>query len=86
MARYRVTIKRSAAKELRGIRRKHLRRITKRIGLLAKNYVGADAHKFSAKPLYRLRQGPYRIAYHPDDKNLLINIFKIGHRREVHNS
>jgi mRNA interferase RelE/StbE len=84
MARYRITIKKSSAKELEDIPKKDLQKIIKRIQTLAQNPRPPRSQKLSAKQLYRLRQGNYRVVYSTDDKNLILDIFKIGHRREFY--
>ena len=38
----------------------------------------------SEEERYRIRQGAYRIVYSVDDQALVVEIFKIGHRREVY--
>ena len=86
MAKYRITIKTSAAKELEGIPRKDLRRIVKRIQKLAGNPRSHGSYKLSGQEKYRIRQGDYRIVYSIDDKDLIIDIVKIGHRREIYRS
>ena len=92
MAKYRITIKKSAAKELEALPKKDLRRIIKRIQSLAENLPphllvedksGGDSQKLSRKEQYRIRQGDYRIVYSIEDKDSVIDIFKIGHRRAV---
>jgi len=84
MAKYRITIKKSAAKELKAIPTKDLRRIVKRIGSLAENPRPPGSQKLSAHEAHRLRQGDYRIVYSINDENALIDIIKIGHRREIY--
>lgn len=34
--------------------------------------------------LYRLRLGDYRVLYKIDDRNRLVTVYAIGHRREVY--
>ncbi len=84
MAKYRITIKKSAAKELEDITKKDLRRIIKRIRALAENPRPQGSQKLSGQEQYRIRQGDYRIVYSIEDKNSLVDIFKIGHRREIY--
>ena len=84
MAKYKLTIKKSAVKELADIPKKDLRKIVKRIQLLCKNPRPIGSQKLSARGQYRIRQGDYRIVYSIDDKELLIDIVKIGHRREIY--
>ena len=84
MARYRIAIKKSAVKELGDIPKRDLRRITKRIQSLADNPRQPGSEKLTAQEHYRIREGDYRIVYLIDDANQVIDIFKIGHRREIY--
>jgi len=84
MAKYRITIKKSAAKELENLPRKTPGRIIKRIRSLAENPRPQGSQRLSARGLYRIRQGDYRIVYTVDDKNRMVDIIKIGHRREIY--
>jgi mRNA interferase RelE/StbE len=40
--------------------------------------------KLSGQDRYRIRQGDYRIVYAIDDEARIVEIVKIGHRREVY--
>jgi mRNA interferase RelE/StbE len=84
MAKYKITIKKSAAKELEDIGKKDLRRIVKRIKSLAQNPRAKGCEKLSGQNRFRIRQGDYRIVYSIDDKDIIIDIVKIGHRREIY--
>ena len=86
MAEYRITIKKSATKELEGIPQKDLRKIVKRIRSLAKDPRPNGSQKLTRQEQYRIRQGDYRIVYSIEEKDLLIDIVKIGHRREIYRS
>jgi len=84
MAKYKITIKKSTAKELEEIPKKDLWKIVKRIQILAQEPRPNRVQKLSHKEQYRVRQGDYRIIYSIDDKDSIINIVKIGHRREIY--
>ena len=84
MAKYKITVKKSAAKELEEIPGKELRKIVRRIQSLVKNPRPHGSQKLSARQCYRVRQGDYRIVYSIDDKDSVIDIVKIGHRREIY--
>ena len=84
MAKYNLTIKKSAAKELQDIPKKELLKIIKRIQSLAENPRPAGSQKLSSRQQYRIRQGDYRIVYSIDDGEFVVDIAKIGHRREVY--
>ncbi len=84
MAKYKVTVKKSAAKELEDIPKKDLQRIVKRIQSLVENPRPTGSQKLSGQEQYRIRQGDYRIVYFIDDKTLIVDVFRIGHRREIY--
>ena len=84
MAKYKITIKKSAAKELEDIPKKDLRKIVKRIQTLAQNPRPQESQKLSGQGRFRIRQGDYRIVYSVNDKDLIVDIVKIGHRREIY--
>ncbi len=84
MAKYKIAIKKSAAKELEDIPKKDLQKIIKRIQALAQNPRPQGAQKLSGQQHFRVRQGDYRIVYSVNDKDLIVDIVKIGHRREIY--
>ena len=86
MAKYKITIKKSAAKKLEDIPKKDLRKIVKRIQTLARNPRPAGCQKLSGQSRFRIRQGDYRIVYSVRDKDCIVDIVKIGHRREIYRS
>ena len=84
MEKYKITIKKSAAKELEDIHKKDLRRIVKRIQSLTQNPRPHGCQKLSGQSRFRIRHGDYRIVYSIDDKDCIVDIVKIGHRREIY--
>ncbi len=84
MARYKITIKKSAIKELENTPKKDLQRIVKRIGSLVWNPRPYGSQKLAAQNCFRIRAGDYRIVYSINDKDLAVDIIKIGHRREIY--
>ena len=85
MAKYEVFIKASAAKELEGIgTKKDRRRIVARIQELGKNPRPLGFQKLSGADKYRIRCGNYRIVYSINEDDLIVQIVKIGHRKEVY--
>ena len=86
MADYRLSIKPSAAKELQSISDKasHTRWIEK-INLLATQPRPSGSEKLAGRPnLYRVRQGNYRVIYSVDDQSRVVDVVKVGHRRDVY--
>ena len=85
MEKYKVSIKRSAVKEIEVIPQKNQRqRIIRRIGLLANDPRPPGSKKLSGNEKYRLRQGSYRIVYSIEDYELVIVVVKVGHRKDVY--
>ncbi|MFH1259563.1 MAG: type II toxin-antitoxin system RelE/ParE family toxin [Elusimicrobiota bacterium] len=84
MGKYNLKIKKSAAKELAKVPQPDLRRIIDKIQNLAIDPRPASSQKLSNFELYRLRQGDYRIVYSVNDVDIVIEIIKIGHRRDVY--
>jgi mRNA interferase RelE/StbE len=84
MARYRLEIAPSAARELSGIPRRDLRRIVARIQALADDPRPAGSKKLCAQEEHRIRQGDYRVLYQIEDDALVVYIVKIAHRRDVY--
>ena len=84
MASYRLTFKESVTKDFRFIPKEDIRRILKRIEALADDPRPIGSEKLSGQERFRVRQGVYRIVYEILDKELVIIVVKVGHRREVY--
>jgi mRNA interferase RelE/StbE len=85
VAKYKLRIKKSAAKELEAISRKADRqRIVSRIEGLADNPRPDGCRKLSGSERYRIRQGPYRVVYSIEDERLVVYVVKIGDRKSVY--
>jgi mRNA interferase RelE/StbE len=82
---YRISIKRSAVKEIEAIpQKKERQRIIKRIGQLADNPRPSGSKKLSGHDRYRIRQGAYRIVYSIKDDQLIIVVVKVGNRKDIY--
>jgi len=82
---YSIVINRSAEKELKAVLSGDLKRVIDRIRGLAKQPRPSGCEKLSGESeRYRIRQGDYRIVYSLDDAARLVEVVKIGHRREVY--
>jgi len=86
VAKYNLSIKRSAARELGAVAQKGDRqRLVARIEALGNNPRPPGCEKLAGyADRYRVRQGDYRVVYTVDDAERIVVIFKIGHRREVY--
>ncbi len=86
MAGYSLTIKPSAAKELEDVSDKAtLARLIEKIQLLVTQPRPSGAEKLAGRQnLYRVRQGNYRVIYSVDDQSRVVDVVKVGHRRDVY--
>lgn len=86
MAAYSLTIKSSAAKELQGVSdNATLSRLTEKIQSLATDPRPSGSEKLAGRSnLYRFRQGNYRVIYFVDDQSRVVDVVKVGHRRDVY--
>ena len=84
MARYRLVVKKSVAKDLDGVPKKDVLRILAAIQSLADNPRPAGAKKLSGQARYRLKQGHYRILYEIEDNKLIVCVVKAGHRKDIY--
>ena len=84
---YRVELTRKAAKELKKIQREDRTAFEKIIACLRS--LGDDPYMTGVKKLqgeegYRARVGNYRILYTIDNGAVVVEAFRVGHRREVY--
>ena len=85
MAKYRLLIKPSAVKEIEAIPSKRDRqRLVERISRLAENPRPPGCEKISGQDKYRVRQGRYRILYAIADQDLVVQVVKVGPRKDVY--
>jgi mRNA interferase RelE/StbE len=85
VAKYSLSIRTSAAKELVAIAdRRALRLVVSRIQALADNPRPRGCQKLEGANRLRIRQGQYRILYEVSDENLAVTIVKVGNRRDVY--
>lgn len=81
---YEVRIVSAAEKEMEKLPAAVHKRISRRILTLEDNARLRGAKKLSGREEYRLRIGDYRVLYTVDDKNGVVTIFAVGHRREIY--
>lgn len=85
MAQYRVEILPSVIrKDLARLPRSDVQRIMGRIKELGDDPRPAWSKKLSGREEYRARQGNYRILYVIEDAIRVVQVTKVGHRREVY--
>jgi mRNA interferase RelE/StbE len=82
---YRVEIARRALKSIQTLPKKEQQRVRAAIELLADTPrpPGCVALKGESSA-YRVRVGDYRVVYEIHDARLLIQVVRVGHRRQVY--
>ncbi len=83
---YAITFIESAKKELYDLPAKMLKRVASSIDKLSQNPrpPGVKKLKSGNSNLWRIRVGDYRIIYSIEDTIHIVDISRIGHRREVY--
>ena len=84
MAKYKIEINRSAAKEIKKLPQKDLKKIISKISSLANNPRPDGCVKLSADEKYRVRVGNYRVLYEIRELLLIVTVVKIAHRKDVY--
>ena len=85
MGRYSVLLKPSAVKEIESIPlKKERQRVLDRIGGLSEDPRPPGCRKLSDQESYRVRQGRYRIVYTVRDRELTVEVIRVGDRKEVY--
>ncbi len=79
---YKIAIISSAQKDLDDLEKRFFHQIKSKIDSLKSNPRPPNCLKLTAEEGYRLRSGDYRVLYRIDDKNRLIYIYRIKHRKE----
>lgn len=82
---YRITLARSAEKELAHIPEPYFSALARKIDGLAKQPFPAGVKKIKGTSQgWRVRAGDYRIIYEVDERSKTVNISAIGHRKEIY--
>jgi len=81
MGKYRIVFRKSVAKDLRRIPNQDLRRILATIDLLSEEPRHSGVERLSGQERYRVRPGNYRIIYAINDREVVVTVVKVGHRK-----
>jgi mRNA interferase RelE/StbE len=85
VSQYRVEIARRAVKSLAALPRTEQQRVRAAIDLLADNPRPPGCTKLTGEEhTYRVRVGEYRILYDVLDDRLIVQVVRLGHRRDVY--
>ena len=82
---YKILWKSSAKKEIRKLPKKSILKIIEKVDMLVKNPFPSGVKKLiGSDHSYRLRIGNYRVVYNVYKEDIVIEIIKIGHRRDIY--
>ena len=85
MADYAITFARSARRELETFDASIVRRVISKIDGLAQDPRPSGSRKLQGEQdLWRIRIGDYRVVYSIDDRQRIVDIVRIRHRREAY--
>ena len=83
---YRIEWKRSAIKELKSLPKEVVARIVQAVGQLTENPFPPGVKKLvGSERTYRIREGSYRVIFTVAPSSLVIEIIRVGHRKDVYN-
>lgn len=82
---YNVLTERRAERDLEDLDHQIFRRVIARIEALADNPPPFGSEKIKgSKSDYRIRVGNWRALYEVDDRNKIVKVFRVKHRREAY--
>ena len=81
---YEIRLKSSVKKQLKNLDKKQAERILVKIYLLADNPYPTGVEQLTGKKAYRMRVGDYRVIYEIKNKQLLVHVIRVGHRKDVY--
>ncbi len=83
---YTVEIAKPAQRQLKKLDAPIRRKVSRRIDLLANDPRPSGVAKLTdvSPPIYRIREGRFRILYTIEDDRLIVLVVRIGHRSEVY--
>lgn len=85
MPSYSILWKPSAIKELEGLSPELISKVLKSVEILAEDPFPASCRKIQgAEYSYRIRVGDYRVIYSVFKRELIIEIIRVRHRRDVY--
>lgn len=79
---YKIEVMPSTQRDLDNLEKEFFIQIRDKIDSLKSNPRPANCLKLTAEEGYRLRSGNYKILYRIDDKNKIVYIYRVKHRKE----
>jgi len=85
MARYSVEVSRTAEKQLKRLSQPDQKRVVTAILELADDPFPRGSRKLTGyEEVFRIRVGRYRILYSISNRELVVIVLKVGHRKDVY--
>jgi mRNA interferase RelE/StbE len=85
MSLYKIEWRRSAKKELKKLDKQIIPKILQAVENLADNPYPSNCKKLiGSDSIYRIRVGDYRIIYNVESSLVIVEVIKVGHRREIY--
>jgi mRNA interferase RelE/StbE len=85
MASFKIEWRKSTKKDLRKIPQAEVRRIIETVDQLSEEPHPSYSTKLSgSERTYRIRVGDYRVIYEVFDDRIVIEVLKVGHRKDVY--
>lgn len=81
---YRIELRKRAQRGLDKLPKADFPAVIEAVKALAQTPRPRGTEKVKSTGLWRIRQGDYRIIYAIDDKESLVTIVRVGHRREIY--
>jgi mRNA interferase RelE/StbE len=81
---YQISITRKSQKELANLPTKDYESVKTDIKDLASSPRPQGCKKLSGREGWRIKVGDYRVIYEIDDKEKIVTVLHIGHRREIY--
>ena len=83
---YSVVYSKTALREIKSLPQLYARKIYEKTAMLAENPrpIGCKKLVGSKEEIWRIRIGDYRILYTIDDQIKIVDIRRIGHRRDIY--
>lgn len=81
---YEVKLNSSVKKQLKSLDKQQVERILVRIYLLSDNPYPNGMEKLTGQKAFRIRIGVYRVIYEVRNKQLLVQVIRVGHRKDVY--
>jgi len=83
---YRIEVRRRAQRALDKLPGSDFQAVIEAVKCLAETPRPRGIEKVKTSGLWRIRQGDYRIVYAINDKESLVTVVRVGHRREIYRS